>query len=212
MANTNKPIGLSPSHYLSGAPYNGGANRYYVPSTDTNAYYIGDAVKSLADGSTLNGAPGCVLYGTRNAASTSGAIRGVIIGIGSAVSTPQGAIASAVDPNNLNIVYVPATKSYAYYLWVVDDPYVIFEAQSDTIANTAFNKNAPLFVASAPTAPKALSDSYIQGSAANTTNTLPLKIIGAPNRPDNDLLTPGTYARMYCMINDHELKTYTTGI
>lgn len=217
MANASKPIGLSPSHYLNGASWNGAANRYYVPSTDTFAYYIGDVVKSAANGNTLNGAPAVELVtqaGSRGAAWTTGgpAARGVVVGFGAAVATPAGSIATAVDPNNLNIVYVPATKAYAYYLWVVDDPYVIFEAQTDTIANTSFNKNAPFYVAAAPTAPVAQSISYVQGSSPQTAAGYPIKIVGGPNRPDNDLTSPGTNGRIYCLINNHELRAGTAAI
>lgn len=213
MANTNAPFGLRPSHYLSGAPYNGAARRYYIPSTDTFAYYIGDTVSSAAGGSTLNGSSQVILTthaGSRNAAWTTGdtqniAARGVVVGFGTALSTPQGSLAIATDPKNMDIIYIPATKSYDYYVWVVDDPFVVFEAQCDTIASTAFNKNCPLFVANAPTAPVAQSASYAQASAANAGSAYPLKIIGAPNSPDNSLASPGTYAKIFVMFNMHEL-------
>jgi hypothetical protein len=212
MANTNTPFGLKPVKHLDGSSWNGAANLYYIPSTDTAAYYIGDTVRSVADGNVLNGASAVTLYGTRNAASTSGAARGVVVGIGTAVATPQGLQVGAFDPDNLAITYIPATKSKDYYVWVVDSPDVIFEAQSDTVANTAFNKNAPLFVANAPTAPMNQSASYVQGSAANTTQALPLKIMGAPSRPDDDLASPGTFAKVWVRFNQHELFGNTAGV
>jgi hypothetical protein len=212
MANTNAPFGLKPVKHLNGSPWNECANLYYIPSSDTNAYYFGDTVKSLADGNVMNGASGVTLYGTRNAASTSGAVRGVIVGVGTAVATPGGASAQAFDPDNLGQLYIPATKTKDYYVWVVDSPDVIFEGQVDTVANTAFNKNAPLFVANAPTAPKNQSASYVQGSAAATTQALPLKIIGAPARPDNELDSPGTNAKVYVRFNQHELFGNTAGV
>ncbi len=212
MANVNAPFGLRPVKHLSGANWTQQVNLYYIPSTDTNAYFIGDAVQSAAGGDTLTGASAVTLYGTRNSASTSGAIRGVIVGIGTSVATPGGNFPGAFDPNNLNTVTIPGTKAYAYYVWVVDSPDVIFEGQSDTIAATAFNKNAPLFVANAPTAPQNQSQSYVQGSAANTTQALPLRIIGAPWRIDNDLTSPGTVAKVLVMINQHELSGNTAGV
>lgn len=212
MANTNAPFGLRPSHYLSGAPWNGAARRYYIPSTDNVAYYIGDVVTSAANGSLLNGSSAVALTGSRGNASTSGNIRGVVVGFGTALATPQGSLAVASDPKNMDIIYVPATKAMDYYVWVVDDPMVIFEAQTDSIANTAFNKNCPLYVAAAPTAPVAHSASYVQGGSANTTITLPIKILGAPNTPDNSLASPGTYAKVFVMINTHELSGNTAGV
>jgi hypothetical protein len=220
MANTNAPFGLRPSHYLSGAPYNGAARRYYIPSTDTFAYYIGDVVSSAANGSLLNGSPAVTLTthaGARGAAWTTGdtttpLARGVVVGFGTALATPQGSLAVASDPRNMDIVYVPATKAMDYFVWVVDDPMVIFECQTNTIANTAFNKNCPLYVAAAPTAPAALSASYAQGGSAATGAGYPLKIVGAPNSPDNALASPGTYANIFVMINLHELAGATAGV
>lgn len=212
MANTSTPFGLRPSHYLSGAPWNGAARRYYIPSTDAVAYYLGDVVTSAANGSLLNGSSAVALTGTRGAATTSGGIRGVVVGFGTALATPQGSLAIGADPHALDTVYIPATKSKDYFVWVVDDPFVVFECETDTIANTAFNKNCPLYVAAAPTAPVIYSASYAQGGSANTTSTLPLKIIGAPNTPTNDLSSPGTAAKIFVMINTHELLGATTAV
>jgi hypothetical protein len=44
MANSNAPTGLTPVRYASGAPYNGAANVYFVPASDSTALYIGDPV------------------------------------------------------------------------------------------------------------------------------------------------------------------------
>lgn len=217
MANVNAPFGLRPVAHLQGSTWPPQARRYYIPQADTLDYYIGDCVISKADCDLLNGAPACQLAthsGSRNAALTTGdlAIRGVIVGFGSQLSTGQGNMAVDSDPRNQNILYVPATKTYAYYVYVIDDPYVIYEAQVDTIANTAFNKNCPLFVASAPTAPANQSASYAQASAANVGAGYPLRIIGAPHRIDNSLASPGTYAKVFVMINMHELSGATVGI
>lgn len=46
MANANTPIGLKPVRTNTAAGWDGSANLYYIPSTDTNAYRIGDAVVS----------------------------------------------------------------------------------------------------------------------------------------------------------------------
>lgn len=212
MANTNAPFGLKPVKHLDGSPWNQVANLYYIPSSDTNAYYFGDVVVSAANGNLANGASAVTLFGTRNAASTTGSPRGVIVGVGTAVATPGGSLPQAFDPDSLSTMYIPATKTKDYYVWVVDSPDVIFEAQTNTIANTAFNKNAPLFVANAPTAPANQSQSYVQGSAAATTQALPLKIIGAPFRPDNELDSPGTYAKVFVRFNQHELFGNTAGV
>jgi len=205
MANTSAPFGLRPVRSLNGAPWNGAATLYYIPSTDTNAYNVGDVVASLAGGDVVSGASSVVLVGTRGAATTSGNSRGVIVGFGTNAGNAYAAAPLGADPDGLGITQIPATKTKAYFVWVCDDPTTVFEAQADTIAATAFNKNCPLYVGAAPSAPIFNSLSYAQGSAANTTQALPLKIVGAPNRPDNDLTSPGTYAKVYVIFNQHEL-------
>lgn len=214
MANTNAPFGLKPVKHLDGSPWNEAANLYLIDSGDTAAYYIGDTVISATGvaGDTFSGAPAVTLFGTRNAASTSGSPRGVIVGVGAAVTTPGGSSPQAFDPNNLNIVYIPATKAYDYYVWVVDDPTVIFEAQTNSLASATYGYNAPLFVANAPTAPQNQSASYVQGSAANTTQALPLKIMGGVNRPDNDLSGTAAFAKLLVKFNQHELFGNTLGV
>ncbi len=205
MANTSAPFGLRPVRSLNGAPWNGAATMYYIPSTDTNAYFVGDVVASLAGGDVVSGASSVVLVGTRNAATTSGSSRGVIVGIGTNAGNAGSSSPLGADPDALGTISIPATKTKAYFVWVADDPTTVFEAQADTIAATAFNKNCPLFVASAPAVPAFNSASYAQGSAANTTQALPPKIVGAPCRPDNDLTSPGTYAKVYVIFDQHEL-------
>ena len=44
MANAAAPFGLRPSHTVSGSAYNGQTRLYYIPSTDTIAYSVGDVV------------------------------------------------------------------------------------------------------------------------------------------------------------------------
>lgn len=211
MPQVSAPFGLKPVKQTNGSSWNSAVNLYVIPQADTNAYYIGDTVRSAANGNAFTGAPAVTLYGTRNAASTTGAVRGVIVGLGA--SAPSGAVGSAqaFDPDNLNTVFIPATKTKDYYVWVVDSPEIIFEVQTDTIALTAFNKNAPLFVANAPVAPANQSASFVQGSAAAVTQALPLRIVGAPARDDNDLLVPA-FAKVFVVFNQHELFGNTVGV
>lgn len=205
MANLNAPFGLKPVRSLMADKWNGACTMYYIPSTDTHAYFVGDVVVSAAAGDTVSGASAVELFGTRNAASTSGTPRGVIVGIGTNAGNSGASAPLGADPNALSTISIPATKTQNYFVWVCDDPTTVFEAQTDTIASTAFNKNCPLFVATAPSAPIFNSASYAQGSAADTTQALPLKILGGVNRQDNDLSSPGTVAKIYVMFNQHEL-------
>ena len=56
MANVNAPSGFSPIQYGGSASSNQQVRTYYIPSTDTSAYYIGDVVKTAAGGDA-NGTP-----------------------------------------------------------------------------------------------------------------------------------------------------------
>ena len=77
--NTNRINGFSPSRYLNGAPWNGQANLYAIPVSDTTASYaIGDVVQS-AGGSDADG----VIYIKKapSGFNAAGAALGVIVGI-----------------------------------------------------------------------------------------------------------------------------------
>lgn len=216
MANVNAPFGLKPVKHFGGAAWNQQTTLYYIASSDTFQYGIGDVVISAATGDLTTGASGVTLAAARGAVTT-GNIRGVIVGMGTAVATPGGNLIGAFDPNNLNVVNIPATKTQAYYVWVVDDPTVVFECQADsgTLASTSLNKNIgytnTASTSSLTTAGGVLQSATVLTTAsAATTQALPLKVVGAPNAVDNDLTTG--YARFYVMINQHELMGNTAGV
>ena len=213
MANVSAPFGLKPVRHISGSAWNGQATMYYIPSTDTNAYYLGDVVKTTNVGDNATGTPGCILYGTRGSTSTSGVTRGVIVGIASAAGTAGQVAPIGGDPSNLDAMFIPATKTKNYYVMVCDDPTVVYEAQTNTIAATAYSENTGLIVGNAPTALAVQSQTYVDGASATTTSSLPIKIIGAPNRIDNDLVTgTGLNAKIYVMLNTHELFGNSTAV
>lgn len=195
MANPNKPAGLQPVQYLNGSPWNSQARTYYIPSTDTNAYAIGDPVVSVA-GADSNGVQQVVL-------ATAGAgnpLRGVVVGTG----TKEWLMA---DPSNLDSIIIPATKLKAYYVMVVDDPQVLFQIQegNTTTYLTAANvgQNANLFAGT--------NNGFVSGwtlnnsGVANTAN-FQLKIMGLRRTIDN---TFGQYAQWLVRINNHELANQT---
>jgi hypothetical protein len=205
MANVSLPFGLRPVRNLISSDNNIATSVYFIAQADTNAYFIGDTVVSAATSDLTSGASGVTLFGSRNAASTTGTPRGVIMGIGTRGGTSGFNAPLFADANALSTISIPATKTQDYFVQVCDDPHVVYETYVDTIAATAFNKNCPLFVANAPAVPIFNSASYAQGSAAATTQALPLKIIGAPWRTDNDLTGTGANARVYVIFNQHEL-------
>jgi len=201
MANTNAPSGLSPVQYLNGSPWSGQARRYYIPSTDVNAYAIGDPVSTLAGGGDSRGVSGVVLA----TAGTGNAIRGVIVSAGGlAYGGPSANI------NNLNTTIIPATKTVPYYVMVADDPNILFSAQEDGVggAMTAedVGENVNL-VAGANSG--YLSGWMLDSSSAATGATLQCKIMQLMQTADNEI---GLYAKWLVKINNHELAAGTAGV
>ena len=198
MANTNTPRGFSPIIYGGGAASNQQVRTYYIPSTDSSAYYIGDVVKTIA-GSDANGIPAIAKCASGN--------------------TPRGVIVGVVNPNpgnpslqgvtlDLTITGVPASKSSAYYVLVNDDPRQVYEIQGDgtTFVTTDANKNASYTVA-APSLGYQMSATVLTAPA--TTSSLPLKILGFQQIQGNEL---GPYSAFIVQFNQHELATGTAGV
>src|ERR1700758_1369636 len=116
MANPNSPHGMQPVGYINGAPWNGKANLYYIESTDTLAYYIGDIVtivptagaNSSTPGGDGNGVPAITGYAAGTIVVTSLNMPvGVIVGFQVApIGVNQGGMVPGNNVN-LNISYVP---------------------------------------------------------------------------------------------------------
>ena len=111
--------------------------------------------------------------------------------------------------------FVPKTKARAYYLYVVDDPNILFEIQFDGTgpAQADLHKNAALTITADQTATLSPSSPYSSAvaTAAATTNTLPVRLLGAVQRPENVLngtaATP--YLRVVAKFNIHEFGVST---
>lgn len=200
MANANKPAGLVPVQYLGGSPWNGQARTYYIPSTDSNAYAIGDPVKTLSTGGDANGVPGVTIA----VAGASNAIRGVIVGIGAY----EGGM---FVPSFLDSIVIPATKTRAYYVMVVDDPAVMFSVQEAdasgsplTAANCGQNIN---LLAGANNG--FISGWQLDNTTVANTATLQMRLWGLIRTIDNAF---GAQAKWLCTINQHELALGTAGV
>ena len=203
MANTNAPFGLMPVMEGSGSPWSGKTTRYYIPSTDTSAYYIGDPVAlEGVEGTQTADANGIPAVGK---VSTSGITLwlGPIVGI--EVVNP-GAASVAGTSLALEQIYIPATKTKAYYVYVADDPALIFEIQgSSTATNQTAAKstyNCDITVAT-PTAGNQ-SATVILDSSVALTATLPLKLLGLSQRARQGGNAFGAYGVYLCKINNHQ--------
>lgn len=188
MANRNAPAGFSPVSYLNGADWNGQARRYYIPSTDTSAFYIGDLVVS-AEGASDGVVQGEVSIGVPQIekAVAGGETRGVVVGIGlNVINTGQS--------------YIPATKSQDYFIYIADDPQLIFAVQGDnstTLATSCIGKFADFTVATPPA--EGVSATVLATATIASDPSLPLRILGL-YRGDFT-----AYATFLVALNLHEL-------
>lgn len=168
MANTNAPTGLRPVRYASGAPYNGAANLYCVPAADATALFRGDPV-IIAGSADADGIP------TATRASVGGRITGVVVGF-----RPSATIVA-------NGYRVASTLEYIY---VADDPNLIFEVQEDAVggalAAVDVGLNADIIIGSGSTVTK-LSGVQLDTSTKATTATLALRVVGFVQRADNEI-------------------------
>lgn len=221
MANVNAPHGLQPVQNSSGVSYSGGANLYWIPSTDAVTYYIGDPVTTIGTtgGSDANGTP--QVKRAANGAVTAQQLRGVIVGVMTAAVNPGGTPPTGSVPN-LNISYIPATKASDYYVWVADDPNLVFEIQGDNAgtlnpatsgagSTPVVGGNAGYTQAAPGSVNGPVSGSVLTTASIATTSTLPLKIVSLPSRPNVDFTANTPF---YVIINTHELGhgPGTTGV
>ena len=199
MANANTPRGLSPVGTITGAPYNEQGRLYAIANDGTNTYAIGDVVK-VAGSSDTTGIP----YVTK--AATTDTPVGVIVGI--RVADPGVSLVGTTLA--LNTIYLPLNSGLRY-VYVVDDPNVIFQVQGDSTGVAAADvfKNAGLTITadqtslaqSSPLSSTVLNASSFLAIASSGSLALPLQIIGLVQASNN---APGAYAQALVKWNKHQ--------
>lgn len=197
MANINRPNGFSPVGNLLGSKWNEAGRLYAIATDASNTYAIGDVVMSAAS-ADANGIPFVQKWG--GATTTSALPLGIIVGV--RVADPGVSLVG----NSLALEKSYLTLSQGTrYVYVVDDPFVLFEAQFDStaVAVTNLHQNAAVTITANQTTLSVSSpySSMVLTSPA-TTATLPVRLLGLVQRPDNAV---GAYARVLCKWNYHEL-------
>ena len=202
MANANRPSGFAPVQYLNGAAWNGQARTYSIAASYGTALAIGDPCISSGTSDAF-GIQGIAIGGT------TGALRGVIIGLynsGSTVGIPGGVTVGNI--NNLNITYRPASDANVWYAAVVDDPNVLFEVQEESNGTQLSAAEVGLNTISK----SGTNNGYLSGwmlpsytgATPNTTATLQLRLFGLSQKPAGTNVF-GAYAKWLVQINVHEL-------
>ena len=170
MSQANSPFGLRPVGTLLSSPYSGAVQRCYLSTTLGTAMGIGDPVDLLGTADT----PGFTPEVTLATQGASHAIYGVIV-------------AWDIDTSDLFLNYRKA--STARYCYVMVDPFSIYEVQGDAtvIAATAVGANAVLTSAAVNTS-TGLSGWVLNGGTTPANDaTYQVMILGAANRPNNDI-------------------------
>ena len=207
MANVNKANGFSPVGNLLGGKWNEQGRLYAIPTSDTtNSYAIGDCVMS-ASGSDANGVRYVQKWG--GATTTSALPLGIIVGI--RVADPG--VSLVGNSLSLEKAYIAAgTRTSVRYLYVVDDPFVLFEAQFDSTGATQaqLSLNAAVTISAANQSSLSnsvpYSDMVLTGPAV--TATLPIRLLGAVQKGDNQVTSAASpYVRVLCKFNYHEYGT-----
>ena len=196
MANLNAPKGFSPVGNIQGGSWNEQGRMYAIASDASNTYAIGDVVMSAAS-ADANGVPYVTKWG--GATTTSALPLGIIVGI--RVADPGVSLVGSTLSLEKSYIGLSAGTRYVY---VVDDPYVIFEAQFDSTAVAAadLHKNAAVTVTANQTSLAVSSpfSSTVLTSPA-VTATLPIRLLGLVQRSDNAV---GAYCKVLCKWNYHE--------
>lgn len=205
MSSVSRINGFRPVKMITGAPYNGQAGLYFVPSSNSDVIMVGDVVKLAGDARSPTGVPTVA----RHASGATEAAVGVVVGI---AFSGVGDVQNMPPVNDLNTpVYRRASTDR--YLLVADDPNLVFEAQTSgaTFATANVGLNCEIDATAGSTTSGA-SGMSIDLAALASTATLPLKVVGFPSRPDNNI--GDSYTNAYVVINNHQYKgsTGTAGV
>lgn len=209
MAQVAKPFGFSPVRTIDANMLNQQATRYYIPSSDGSAFYIGDMVKvSAGTGADLAGVPQVV----KSAGTDTG--RGIVVGVEVANVGAPSLVGSSLLLENIAI---PASKGKDYYVYVIDDPGVLFQIQDDGITTGNLiaanaNKNFSVTVTAGSTLQSA-SGSVMLSSSLATTQGLNWRAIGLYQGLNNGAPNAfGAFALWLCKWNQHDLNGNTVGV
>ena len=194
MANVNAANGLSPVMHLNGAPWNQQVQLYRIPSGDTSQYGIGDIVK-LAAGADANGVPDIA-----KAVNSDAGPVGVLVGIDPVLTAGTSLQGTSLT---LETIAIPATKTKAYYVYVVTDPSVLYEVQADNTgtltASTWITSNAKVVVGN-PATNSPYSGTVLDSTSFAVTSSLMFTVVGLTTKPGADFTA---YTRFLVKFNKH---------
>lgn len=193
MANVSRIYGLRPVKHLTGSAWNGATEAFAFLAADGTAAYVGDLVKwggsASADG---------LASATRSSADADAHV-GVVVGF-------------VPDYSNLNNPSGYRAASTARTAFVVVDPSVVFEIQANAaaaITDVGLNVGVTYTAGSATTG---LSGLVANMASKAATATLPLKIIGVRQSPDQDMSDSSSWKLLVTLNTNNFGSAGTTGV
>ena len=194
MASTASPMGARPVGSLVSAAYNAKITHYKINNAYGTDIFYGDFVK-WADNN-----PNTTIQ--KDTGTTSMTPIGVFLGC------------SYTDPSTgqttFNQYYPASTAADDIMAYVASDPFLVMQMQSDeALTQDDLGKNVAVVQTGGSTA-IGTSKNAIDGSTANTTNTLPLKIIDFVEGPDSAI--GDSFTDVLVMFNAGHQLLNTTGI
>ena len=194
MASSATPMGARPVSSLVSCAYNAKITHYKIKNAYGTSIFYGDFVKWADD------TPNTTIQ--KDTGTTSLTPIGVFLGC--AYTDPT---TGQFTTNQYFPASIAADDIVAY---VASDPFVVMQMQSDeTLGQDDLGKNVAV-VQTAGSTSIGTSRNAIDGSTANTTNTLPLKIIDFVDGPDSAV--GDSYTDVLVMFNVGHQLLNTTGI
>jgi|TARA_Y100000768_G_C23819368_1_gene605757 hypothetical protein len=194
MASSATPMGARPVSSLVSCAYNAKITHYKIKNAYGTSIFYGDFVKWADDN------PNTTIQ--KDTGTTSLTPIGVFLGC--AYTDPT---TGQFTTNQYFPASIAADDIVAY---VASDPFVVMQMQSDeTLGQDDLGKNVAV-VQTAGSTSIGTSRNAIDGSTANTTNTLPLKIIDFVDGPDSAV--GDSYTDVLVMFNVGHQLLNTTGI
>ena len=194
MASSATPMGARPVSSLVSCAYNAKITHYKIKNAYGTSIFYGDFVKWADDNPNTT----------------------IQKDTGTATLTPIGVFLGCAytDPTSgqftTNQYYPASTAADDIVAYVASDPFVVMQMQSDeSLTQDDLGKNVGV-VQTAGTTSIGTSRNAIDGSTADTTNTLPLKIIDFVDGPDSEV--GDSYTDVLVMFNTGHQLLNTTGI
>ena len=194
MSSSATPHGARPVGTVVGSPYQGKVTHYKIKNAYGTSIFYGDFVK----------------WGDYNPNTT------IQKDTGTATLTPIGVFLGCAytDPNTgqftPNQYYPASTAADDIVAYVATDPFILMQMQSDeSLGQDDLGKNCAVVQTAGSTA-IGTSKNAVDGSTANTTNTLPLKVVDFVDGPDSAV--GDSYTDVLVMFNVGHQLLNTTGI